>query len=78
MISKEHVLYHFPDARIEERDLLFHVIVSKFGLGLEESIGNGLTEERAYDEASDWILDYWDCDCEEDDKYDYGDDDDDE
>jgi len=77
MTSEEHVLYHFPDARVEERDLLFHVIISRFGLGHKETIGNGLTEDRALDEANDWILDYWDCDCD-DDRYNFGDDDDDE
>jgi hypothetical protein len=64
MTTKEHVQKHFPDARIEDRGLLYHVMVSKNGLGFEEDISSDITEERAWDEASDWILNYWDCDCE--------------
>ena len=70
MTSEEHVLYHFPDARIEKRDLLYHVIIQKYELSLKESIGDGITEDRAWDEANEWILDYWECFCEEEDEED--------
>lgn len=52
---KEYVIAYYPDARIEDTGGLYHVLVSINGLGYEDIIGKGITEDEAWYDAWDWV-----------------------
>lgn len=55
MTDKEFVIKHYPSAKVEDDGLFYCIIVDTNGLGFEECISKGFTEDRAWELAAEGL-----------------------